>query len=130
MASSAYPLPQPEFFLVSDGMSGCYDRCLSEHSEMGERFLATMGPQGRLIFPEALQKRLGWPPGETVVMTLEADGTVSLVGGSREASPPQTPAEEWKDGLRASAGMWRDREDLPDLEQLRSEWDRDGDHES
>ena len=130
MASTAYPLSRPEVFLVSDGMSGCYDRCLAEHPEMGERFLAMMEPQGRLIFPEELQKRLRWPPGEPVVVTLEADGTVRLAGGSPEASSPEPQAQEWKEGLRASAGMWRDREDLPDLERLRSEWDRDGDQES
>lgn len=130
MASPAYPLPRPEVFLLSDGTSGCYDCCLLEHPEMGERFLATMGPQGQLVFPEELQKRLGWPPGEPVVMTIEADGTVRLAGGSPEVSSPEEQAQEWKEGLRASAGMWRDREDLPDLERLRSEWDRDRGDES
>ncbi len=29
------------------------------------------------------------------------------------------------DVLRETAGMWKDRDDLPDFEKLRAEWDRD-----
>ncbi len=31
-----------------------------------------------------------------------------------------------EDLIRAAAGMWKDRRDLPDFDKLRAEWDRRG----
>ena len=31
---------------------------------------------------------------------------------------------DWKQGLAQAVGLWRDRDDLPDFEALRRDWDR------
>ena len=31
---------------------------------------------------------------------------------------------DWRAALERTQGMWRDRDDLPDFEELRREWDR------
>jgi hypothetical protein len=36
----------------------------------------------------------------------------------------EDPDFDWKAALMSGAGMWKDRDDLPDFEQLRKEWDR------
>jgi predicted transcriptional regulator len=42
-----------------------------------------------------------------------------------EASESEKPTTDWKAGIMQAAGMWKDREDIPELmEQLRREWNR------
>lgn len=36
---------------------------------------------------------------------------------------PNSP-NDWKSAWRKAAGMWRDRDDLPDFEEIRRSWDR------
>lgn len=53
------------------------------------------------------------------------------IGDAKRRGPnigEQTPAEEkvpdWQQGIRKARGMWKGRDDLPDLGQLRKESDR------
>ncbi|MDB5355666.1 MAG: CopG family transcriptional regulator [Phycisphaerales bacterium] len=34
------------------------------------------------------------------------------------------PRDDWKAAVMQAAGMWKDRDDLPDFAQLRKSWDR------
>lgn len=31
---------------------------------------------------------------------------------------------DWRESLKAAKGLWKDRDDLPDFDKLRKEWDR------
>lgn len=33
-------------------------------------------------------------------------------------------SDDWKEAWRKAAGMWRDRDDLPDFQEIRKSWDR------
>jgi predicted transcriptional regulator len=40
-------------------------------------------------------------------------------------TPELQPASvDWKAALMQAAGMWKDRDDLPDFEEIRRSWDR------
>jgi predicted DNA-binding protein len=42
-----------------------------------------------------------------------------------ETAEAMHPVADWKAGIMQAAGMWKDREDIPELmEQLRREWNR------
>jgi bifunctional DNA-binding transcriptional regulator/antitoxin component of YhaV-PrlF toxin-antitoxin module len=125
MESRPYPIVEHEVIALIDGSNGCYHRDMREQVDAGERYLAKLEPGGRLTLPPELQDRLGWHPGEPLILTFEADGTVRLTGGSSGKVVSSSPAgKDRAAALRATAGMWKDREDLPDQEQLRQEWDR------
>jgi predicted DNA-binding protein len=36
----------------------------------------------------------------------------------------QSWQEDWRAALRQTQGIWKDRDDLPSLEELRGEWER------
>lgn len=36
-----------------------------------------------------------------------------------------SPIDDWKAAIMQAAGMWKDRDDLPDFEEIRRSWDRD-----
>lgn len=38
---------------------------------------------------------------------------------------PMSPAGDWKASIMQAAGLWKDRTDLPDFDELRKSWDRD-----
>ena len=62
--------------------------------------------------------------GEEFVLADEGKPVVKL--GPAEASKPVVPPiSEWKAAMMQAAGMWKDRDDIPELmEQLRREWNR------
>jgi hypothetical protein len=37
----------------------------------------------------------------------------------------QEDQSDWRESLRKARGMWQDRDDLPDFDELRKEWSRD-----
>jgi predicted DNA-binding protein len=41
-----------------------------------------------------------------------------------EVGEAEAKREKWLKSLRQAKGIWKDRDDLPDFRQLRSEWDR------
>ena len=47
-------------------------------------------------------------------------------GDEPRGEAPESPAnlEEWRERLQRVHGIWKDRDDLPSLEELRAEWDR------
>lgn len=42
-----------------------------------------------------------------------------------EIEGSEAASGDWKAAWRQAAGMWKDRDDLPDFEELRRFWDRD-----
>ncbi len=38
---------------------------------------------------------------------------------------PEASAADWKASIMQAAGLWKDRSDLPDFDELRKSWDRD-----
>ena len=67
---------------------------------------------------QAISQRTGQTPDELVHCAIER----------MLAQFPIDPSlERRRERLRKAAGLWKDRDDLPDFEQLRSEWSRFGD---
>lgn len=44
----------------------------------------------------------------------------------KEVGEAEAKRQKWLESLKKAKGMWKDRDDLPDFEQLRKEWDRPG----
>lgn len=42
-----------------------------------------LGDRGRLVLPSALRRQLQWKPGERLVVTLQADGSLRLIDARR-----------------------------------------------
>jgi prevent-host-death family protein len=62
--------------------------------------------------------------GEEIVLA-DAGKPVVKLGPAETAKPPLTPVPDWKAAMMQAAGMWKDRDDIPELmEQLRREWNR------
>lgn len=75
---------------------------------------------------EELSRRTGQPPDALVSGAVE-----QLVGdGDRARIPEPLPNGDcamppWKSAIMQAAGMWKDRDDIPELMvQLRKEWNR------
>lgn len=67
---------------------------------------------------QAISQRTGQTPDELVHCAIER----------MLAQFPIDPSlERRRERLRKAAGLWKDRDDLPNFEQLRSEWSRFGD---
>jgi len=43
-----------------------------------------------------------------------------------DSSPSSAPSSDWHQSIQQTWGLWRDRDDLPDFEELRRGWDRSG----
>ncbi len=62
--------------------------------------------------------------GEEIVLA-DAGKPVVKLGPAETAKLPAPPIPEWKAAMMQAAGMWKDRDDIPELmEQLRREWNR------
>jgi prevent-host-death family protein len=62
--------------------------------------------------------------GEEIVLADSGRPVVKL-GPAQEQDLVATPIPDWKAAMMQAAGMWKDRDDIPELmEQLRSEWSR------
>jgi prevent-host-death family protein len=61
--------------------------------------------------------------GEEIVLADAGKPIVKL--GPAEAQESAAPIPDWKAAMMQAAGMWKDRADLPDFDELRKSWDRD-----
>jgi hypothetical protein len=44
----------------------------------------------------------------------------------KDVGEAEVKRQKWLKSLQQAKGMWKDRDDLPDFDQLRKEWDRPG----
>jgi predicted transcriptional regulator len=49
---------------------------------------------------------------------------ISQFEPGEETADEQIKFQQWREALLGIEGMWADRDDLPDFEQLRKTWDR------
>jgi len=62
--------------------------------------------------------------GEEIVLA-DAGKPVVKLGPADAAESRTNPMPDWKAAMMQAAGMWKDRDDIPELmEQLRGEWNR------
>lgn len=59
---------------------------MSHTQEETVRFTTQVGARGRLVLPAAVRKRLALNEGDRVVLTLEPDGSMRLVGLKEQVS--------------------------------------------
>ena len=62
--------------------------------------------------------------GEEIVLA-DAGTPVVRITQAESSTTDAAPVPDWKAALMQAAGMWKDRDDIPELmEQLRREWNR------
>lgn len=76
---------------------------------------------------KALSEELGVTPAEALRDAVQAYAMQMHVDEDDEL-----PQAEWQAAVEGIAGLWKDRDDLPDFDELRRSWDRNvwGDREN
>jgi hypothetical protein len=76
---------------------------------------------------KAISAQLGVTPQQALKDAVQAYATQMHV-----EEDDALPEAEWRAAVNAVAGMWKDRDDLPDFDELRKSWDRNvwGDREN
>jgi AbrB family looped-hinge helix DNA binding protein len=85
------------------------DKMANKKTEPPEQYTIRAGERGRLVLPVALRKRIGLQEGDQVVITVEGDSSLRLIGLSQQIQKAQGLFKDIAPGISLADELIQER---------------------
>jgi AbrB family looped-hinge helix DNA binding protein len=85
------------------------DEMVNKTTEPLEQYTIRAGERGRLVLPVALRKRIGLQEGDQVVITVEGDNSLRLIGLSQQIQKAQGLFKDIAPGISLADELIQER---------------------
>jgi AbrB family looped-hinge helix DNA binding protein len=85
------------------------DKMVNKTTEPPEQYTIRAGERGRLVLPVALRKRIGLQEGDQLVVTVEGDNSLRLIGLSQQIQKAQGLFKDIAPGISLADELIQER---------------------